>query len=173
MVFTLVGMPGCGKSCMGRILAAKLRMSQVDSDKLIEKRIGKKLHEFISENGNDAFKAVEEETLLSVYNKPGKHLLLSTGGSAVYSEKGMEHLKSLGKIVYLYCSYETIVKRLGDYSKRGIIMKHGQTLKDLYDERCELYKRYADITISCDGNDYSRYQSIAVKTIKSVLSYEK
>lgn len=172
MVLTLVGMPGCGKSCMGRSLAQKLRMSHVDSDKLIERKVGMKLHEYISANGNDAFKVLEEQTLLSVFNHPNKDLILSTGGSAIYSEQGMEHLRSLGKIIYLYCSFETIVARLGDFSKRGVIMKPGQSLRNLYDERCALYEKYADITISCDGSDFARYQRLAVKTLKSALKYE-
>ena len=112
MIITLIGMPGSGKSCIGRQIASKLKCKQVDTDRLIEKKYGATLAQLIDELGSDGFRKIEEEMLLSIYNNEGENLLLSTGGRAVYSEKGMEYLKSKGKIVYLYCSYETIKKRL-------------------------------------------------------------
>ena len=95
MVITFIGMPGCGKSCMGRAMAGKLKMKLIDSDKLIEKRYGKKLQELIDELGVVEFRRIEEEVILSI---EGDNLIISTGGSAVYSEAGMKHLKELGKI---------------------------------------------------------------------------
>ena len=169
MVITLIGMPGSGKSCLGRQIASKLKCKQVDADHLIEKKYGTTLAELIDRLGTDGFRRVEEEILLSVYNKEGENLLLSTGGSAVYSEKGMEYLKSMGKIVYLYCSYETIKKRLGDFSKRGIVLRPDQTLRSLYNERTPLYEKYADITINCDGTYYSKYQKDAIEAISKLL----
>ena len=169
MIITLIGMPGSGKSCIGRQIASKLKCKQVDTDHLIEKKYGKTLSELIESLGSDGFRKIEEETLLSIYNNEGENLLLSTGGSAVYSDKGMEYLKSMGKIVYLYCSYETIKNRLGDFSKRGIILRPGQTLLSLYNERTPLYEKYADITVNCDGTHYSKYQRDAIEAISKVL----
>ena len=163
MVITIIGMPGCGKSCMGRAIAGKLKMKLLDSDRLIEKRTGKKLQELIDELGTDEFRRIEEEALLSI---EGDNLIVSTGGSAVYSDAGMQHLKKLGKVFYLFCSADTIVQRVGDFSKRGIILKPGQTIKDLFDERAPLYKKYADVTILCDGNAYPQYQSAVIRAVK-------
>ena len=163
MVITIIGMPGCGKSCMGRAIAGKLKMKLVDSDKLIEKKYGKKLQELIDELGTDEFRKIEEEALLSI---EGDNLIVSTGGSAVYSDAGMRHLKELGKVFYLFCSADTIVQRVGDFSKRGIVLNPGQTIKDLFNERAPLYKKYADVTILCDGNAYPQYQSAVIRAVK-------
>ena len=162
MVITLIGMPGCGKSCMGRALAGKLKMKLIDSDRLIEKIHGKKLQELINEFGTDAFRKMEEEAICSI---DGDNIIVSTGGSAVYSDAAMMHMKSLGKVFYLYCSLDTIKDRLGDFSKRGVVLREGQTLKDLYEERLPLYRKYADVTISCDGNAYPQYQSAAIRVV--------
>ena len=162
MVITLIGMPGCGKSCMGRALAGKLKMKLIDSDKLIERNYGKKLQEIIDEVGVDAFRQIENETLKSIN---GENLIISTGGSAVYSDEAMMHLKQIGKVFYLYCSYEKVKERVGDFSKRGVVLKPGQTLLDLYNERVPLYRKYADVTILCDGNAYPQYQSDTIRAI--------
>ncbi len=156
MTITLIGMPASGKSCMGRALANKLKTKNLDTDRLIEKNTGRRLQTIIDEDGLDAFKSLEEKTLLTLLDEG---YVVSTGGSAVYYESAMKHLKSLGPVVYLYVSFETMKKRLGDFSKRGVVLKEGQTLKDLYDERAKLYEKYADITINCDGVSYPRYQA--------------
>lgn len=166
MTITLIGMPGSGKSCMGRAISSKLRMQNIDADKLIEKKIGMPLQDVINNEGLEAFKRIEEEILLSINND---NVIISTGGSAVYYEKVMRHFKSMGKVVYLYVSFETMLKRLGDYSKRGIAMRKDQTIKDLYNERALLYEKYADITINCDGNAYPRYQEAAIKAIRAAM----
>ena len=169
MVITFVGMPGCGKSCMGRAMASKLKMKLIDSDKLIERRYNKKLQEIIDELGVEEFRRIEEQTLLSI---EGDNLIISTGGSAIYSDAGMMHLKELGKVFYLFCSFETIKERIGDFSKRGVVLKPGQTIKDLFDERAPLYKKYADVTILCDGNAYVQYQSAVKRAIKRFIPKE-
>ena len=148
MMFTLIGMPGSGKSCMARALSGKLNVKTLDADKVIENKIGKKLHEIIRDEGLAEFRRIEEETLLEIYED---NLLLATGGSAVYYERAMEHFKSVGKVIYLYLSFETMLERLGDWSKRGLVMREDQTIKDLYDERCALYEKYADVTVCLDG----------------------
>ena len=167
MLFTLIGMPGSGKSCMSRAMVGKVDIKVLDSDKLIESSVGKKLAEIIKEVGNDGFKEIEERTLLAI--KGDEDLLLATGGSAVYSEAAMNHLKAIGKVIYLYVSFETMIKRIGDYSKRGIIMRKDQTIKDLYDERVALYEKYADVTIDCDGEDYPKYRAKLLKIIKESI----
>ena len=167
MIFVLIGMPGCGKSCMGRAISRKLGLKNIDSDKLIERKYNKKLYELIAEYGIEEFKRIEEEALLSINED---NIILSTGGSAVYYDKAMQHLKSLGYIVYLYCSYDIIKERLGDFSKRGVVLREGQTLSDLYNERCKLYEKYADVTIDCSGTAYGKQQFRVLSTIKWIMS---
>lgn len=166
MIITLIGMPGCGKSCMGRAISKKLKMRNIDGDRVIEKMYGKKLHELIAEFGMDEFMRMEEKALLSI---SADDFILSTGGSAVYYPSVMEYYKSRGKIVYLYCSYDVIEKRLGDFSNRGVVLKPGQTLRNLYDERCALYKKYADIIVDCSGEAYVKYQWRVINALKYVL----
>jgi shikimate kinase len=148
-------------------MAGKIDLKIVDSDRLIEATEGKKLAEIIKEVGNEGFKQIEEKTLLDISGD--ENLLLATGGSAVYSESAMNHLKSAGKVVYLYVSFETMIKRIGDYSKRGIIIRPNQTIRDLYNERTALYERYADVTINCDGEDYPKYRRELFELIKGAL----
>lgn len=166
MIFTLIGMPGCGKSCMGRAISKKLGIKNIDADKLIEQKYGKKLYELINEFGHDGFKKIEQDVLLSI---DFDNIILSTGGSAVYYSDVMERYKKLGKIIYLYCSYDVIEQRLGDFSKRGVLLKDGQTLRDLYEERTALYKKYADIIVDCSGNDYYKYRSRVLAAIKGTI----
>ena len=160
----LIGMPASGKSCMGRALSKALKMKNIDTDRVIEQRTGRKLQDIINEDGLDAFKRIEEKILCDI---SGENLIISTGGSAVYYDSAMQHFKDIGIVVYLYAGLSTIVKRLGDFSKRGIALKEGQTIEDLYNERCELYERYADVTVACDGNLYNKYRDDAVKAIRA------
>lgn len=163
-------MPGCGKTCMGKALSRRLKMKVVDGDRLIERKTGRKLQDIINTDGLDAFKKIEEETLLSINED---NIIISTGGSAVYYPKVMEHFKKIGKIVYLYCSFEIIKHRLGDFSKRGVVLKDGQTLENLYEERCVLYEKYADVTVDCSGNAYSLYQGRIITALKYIKKYGK
>ena len=156
-------MPASGKSCMGRSLSKILKMKNLDTDRLIEQKTGRLLQDIINEDGLDEFKRIEEEVLCSVN---GDNLIISTGGSAVYYEKAMNHFKKIGTVVYLYAGLDTIVKRLGNFSKRGIALKEGQTIEDLYNERCKLYERYADLTVNCDGSAYAKHRDDAVNAIR-------
>ena len=158
MVITFIGMPGCGKSCMGRAVAGKLKMKLIDSDRLIERRYGKKLQELIDELGVEEFRRIEEETLLSI---EGDNLIISTGGSAIFGKEAMEHLKNTSTVVYLRVPYEVIEKRLGSLKRRGVVFEEGQTLRDIYDVRCPLYEKYADIVIDC--NNDTDIQETAIK----------
>lgn len=167
MIITLIGMPASGKSCMGRSISKRLGMKCIDADRIIERNTGKKLHQLIEEFGIDGFKKIEEEELLKM---DFDNIILSTGGSAVYYPEVMKRYKELGKIVYLYCSYDVIEKRLGDFSKRGVVLRPDQTLLDLYNERCALYQKYADIIVDCSGTEYPKYQQRVINAIRSVIN---
>lgn len=166
MTITLIGMPGAGKSCMGRALSRKLKMKMIDGDRLIESRTGKKLHQIISEVGLDGFKKIEEETLLSINED---NIIISPGGSAVYYDSVMQHFKKMGIVIYIYVGADMLIKRLGDFSKRGIVLKEGQTIDDLFAERAPLLEKYADIKINCNGTAYPAYQSEAIRKIKEYM----
>jgi shikimate kinase len=159
-------MPGAGKSCMGRIVSRKFKMSIIDGDKLIEKNTGRTLQDIIDEDGLEAFKDLERTTLMSIDED---NVIISPGGSAVYYDEVMEHFKKKGIVVYLYISLKTMKERVGDYSKRGIVLREGQTLDDLYLERAPLFEKYADVTVSCDGRAYSRYQAELVEKLKNYI----
>lgn len=171
MIITLIGMPGAGKTCIGKTLASKSKIKLIDSDKLIESIYQKKLQVLIDEEGIEAFRRIEEETLLGL--DPDEDIILSTGGSAVYSEKAMRYLGEKGKIIYLYCSYRTVKDRLGDFSKRGVVLKPGQDLLGLYNERVPLYEKFADYTLNCDGRAYKKYQTDALELVRQILIKNK
>ena len=142
----LIGMPACGKSTVGVLAAKTLGYRFIDSDLIIQERQGCRLHRIIREEGQAGFLAIEEAVNLTLGNDDTPSVI-ATGGSAVYSPAAMEHFKSVGTVVYLRLSFETVKKRLGNFTHRGVIMPEGYTLRDLYDERCALYEHYADIII--------------------------
>ena len=148
----LIGMPACGKSTVGVLAAKTLGYRFVDSDLIIQERTGQKLHRIISEEGREGFLAIEEAVNLTLGNDTAPSVI-ATGGSAVYSEAAMAHFKSVGKVVYLRLSFETVERRLGNFTHRGVVMPEGYTLRDLYDERCALYERYADVVIDESRTD--------------------
>lgn len=145
----LIGMPGAGKSTLGVLLAKAMGKLFVDTDIIIQQKTKRLLQDIIDNDGTEAFISLEEEILLSVNEK---NTVIATGGSAVYSEKAMEHFKKSGKIVYLHVDFDEIVKRVTNITTRGIVLKNGKTLSDAFDERKPLYDRFADITIDCTGN---------------------
>lgn len=146
----LIGMPASGKSTQGRLLAARLKYDFLDTDDVIREINGCELRDIIREEGLDGFKKREEEAICSVNCK---RTVIATGGSAVYSERAMEHLRSIGRIVYLAVDYDTIARRIGDPQKRGVAMAPGMTLRDLYEERATLYKKYADVVVLEQGKE--------------------
>ena len=166
-MITLIGMPASGKSCMAKYLSKRMNVPTLDGDKLIEKVTGRKLQNIIDEDGLDEFKRIEEEVLLTICDE---ELIVSPGGSAVYYDSVMRHFKEKGIIIYLYASPDTIIKRLGDFSQRGVALKPGQTIYDLYNERAPLLEKYADIVVNCDGDAYPKYQADALKKIKEYYS---
>lgn len=146
----LIGMPGCGKSTVGVLLAKLIGYSFLDSDLLIQSEVGKRLFEIIDEVGNDAFLEIEDRVNSRI---TAERNVIATGGSAVYCERAMEHLKSIGTVVYIKVPLIEIEKRIGDFSTRGLVIKNGDTLAELYEERCPLYEKYADITVEANGDD--------------------
>lgn len=142
----LIGMPGAGKSTVGVVLAKKLGYRFIDSDLVIQEQTGELLHSIISKKGIDGFNSLENE-INSKIN--AINTVIATGGSAVYGKEAMAHFKAIGKVVYLKHSFEEIKMRLGDLNERGVSIKEGQTLEELYAERVPLYEKYADITVDC------------------------
>lgn len=148
MNIVLIGMPGCGKSTVGVVLAKNLAMDFIDSDLLIQKSEGMRLAELIERYGDDGFRAIENRVNSGIQ---AERSVIATGGSVVYGEEAMRHLKSIGTVIYLKLSYEEIEERLGNLHARGVSIREGQTLRDLYGERCPLYERWADLVIDCGG----------------------
>lgn len=145
----LIGMPGSGKSTCGVVAAKMLLKNFYDTDLLLQNIEGSRLQDIIDSKGIEYFEQAEENAILSL-NIQGT--VIATGGSVVYSEKAMKHLKSLGKIIYLHLDYNSMVGRITNLSTRGVVMKNGETLRDMYNERLPLYSRWADETINCDNN---------------------
>lgn len=146
----LIGMPGAGKSSVGVILAKVLGYEFIDTDLVIQHREKRLLREIIADEGNEGFLAIENEVNATL---EADKSVIAPGGSAIYGKEAMEHFKEIGTIVYLKLSYEDLVKRLGNLKGRGVVLKEGQTLKDLYDERSKLYEQYAEITVDESGRD--------------------
>lgn len=146
----LIGMPGVGKSTIGVVLAKTLGYGFVDADLLIQEREGRLLSQIIEEEGVEGFIRIEEEVNSAIRTD---HTVIATGGSVVYGEKAMEHLKSIGTVVYLKLSFEELDKRLHNIKGRGVVLRDGQSLYDLYVERTGLYEKYADFTVDEEGLD--------------------
>ncbi len=140
----LIGMPGCGKSTLGVLVAKIGGMKFLDTDIGLQTLTGMTLNEMIRRDGVAKFKKAEELYLLTLSEQ---NTVIATGGSAVYSDAAMKKLAYDGRIVYLRVPYEQIERRVGDLKKRGVVMENGQTLRDLYDERTPLYEKYADVTV--------------------------
>ena len=160
---TLIGMPGAGKSTIGVVLAKVLGYQFLDSDLLIQKQEKRRLSEIIEEEGYKGFKDVENRVNSSI---EAENKVIATGGSVVYCEEAMEHLKSIGTVVYLKLSLNALTKRLGNLKGRGVLLREGQTLTNLYEERTPLYEKYADIVIDEEGKYLEASLEILLKTLK-------
>ena len=160
---TLIGMPGAGKSTIGVVLAKVLGYQFLDSDLLIQKQEKRRLSEIIVEEGYKGFKDVENRVNASI---EAENTVIATGGCVVYCEEAMEHLKSIGTVVYLKLSLNALSKRLGNLKGRGVLLREGQNLTDLYEERTPLYEKYADIVIDEEGKDLEASLEILLKTLK-------
>ena len=146
----LIGMPGVGKSTAGVIAAKQLGMRFEDADILIQHREKKLLSQIIDEKGIDGFLSIENDVLKGINDKG---LLIATGGSAVYSCEAMEYLKKNCLMIYLHLDLKDLSMRLSDLKHRGVVLRDGQTLNDIYDERVPLYRKYADVEIEETGLD--------------------
>ena len=145
----LVGMPGAGKSTLGVVLAKILNKDFVDADLVIQKRCGETLQRVIDRDGSEAFLELENAVLCDLQ---ADNAIIATGGSAVYSPQAIDHLRTLGPIVYLEISYESLMDRLVDLQERGVVMRNGvsMSLRDLYEERQPLYEACADLVVNVD-----------------------
>ncbi|MCR5041779.1 MAG: shikimate kinase [Clostridia bacterium] len=144
----LIGMPASGKSTVGVVLAKILGMDFVDTDLLIQSRSGERLEKIIERVGVDGFLDFERDVCLAM---EAENTVVATGGSVVYREETMLRFKRLGTVVYLKVSLDELGRRLSDMKARGVALKNGQTLAELYGERTVLYEKYADVTIDEKG----------------------
>ena len=160
----LIGMPGSGKSTSGVLLAKTLGLSFADTDLLIQLQENMLLQDLVDQFGFSGFIDIEEKTVSGIsFN----NCVISTGGSVVYSEKSMKRLSEIGTIVYLEVSFPEIMRRIQNISTRGIALKSGQSLENLYAERLPLYQKYAEITVSGDGRTVEELVTEIVSKIRS------
>lgn len=154
-----IGMPAVGKSTVGVVVAKRLGYEFIDTDLLIQKQEKRLLREIIAEEGIDGFLKIENQVNRDV---EAERAVIAPGGSAVYCEEAMRHFKETGTVIYLHASFAEIQSRLKNAKKRGVTLRDGQTLRQLYDERVVLFEKYADITVSEDGRNLE-------ETIEKVL----
>ncbi len=161
-----IGMPAVGKSTIGVVAAKRLGYQFLDTDILIQEEEGKLLKEIIAEQGAEGFLGVEDRVNSKINVKK---TVVSPGGSVVYCENAMRHFREIGKIVYLKVSFETINKRLTNAKNRGVVLKEGQTLEDLYNERTALFEKYADVTVCEDGLTLEETIDEVLDALESVI----
>lgn len=163
MNIILIGMPGCGKSTVGVLLAKSFLYHFTDTDLLLQNEYDMSLCDMLEKYGLEGFKKCEDDLLSSI---SCKRTVIATGGSAVYCEAGMENLKKDGIAVYLRLEPEEIEKRIDNITTRGIAMEKGSTIESLYRERAPLYEKYADITVDCGGNTVEETLCAMVEAVK-------
>lgn len=158
-----IGMPAVGKSTVGVVTAKRLGYHFIDVDILIQEKEGKLLKEIIREQGISGFLEVEDRINAEL---EADHAVIAPGGSVVYCENAMNHYKKIGTVVYLQASFETISNRLHHAKSRGVVLREGQTLLELYEERVKLFEKYADLTICEDGLDLEETIEAVLETIQ-------
>ena len=159
----LIGMPACGKSTIGVQFAKWLSMGFIDTDLLVQARAGESMQAFQDANGMDAYQTLECDTVKSVICD---NCVIATGGSAIYCDGAMSHLQGMAKIVFLDVPMDEIKSRLGDISQRGVVIKPGMNLDDLYAERHPLYLNYADVVIDCAGKSQNQLLQEVISLIE-------
>ena len=160
----LIGMPGCGKSSAGVLLAKTVRKDFVDTDLLIQNFEGRSLQEIIDDRGNAYFRDVEDAV---IGNFRGDNYVVATGGSAVYSHENMQKFRDAGDtIVYIKTSCDEIVRRLSNIATRGVTLAPGQTVEDLYNERIPLYEKEAGVIVDTEGLDLEQTVTEIARALK-------
>ena len=163
----LIGMPASGKSTAGVLLAKNIGYGYIDCDLLIQNEQKALLCDIISRVGVQEFIKIEEKVNAELW---AERCVISTGGSVVYGERAMAHLKTLGKIIYIQVGLEELERRLKgkDLFSRGVVMKNpGTTLADLYAERAPLYEKYADLTVNCQSNTLDGTVEMLIEAAKN------
>ena len=161
----LIGMPTSGKSTMGVILAKILGYRFLDADIVIQEKEGKKLSKIIEEEGVDGFIEIENRINAGIETEK---TVIATGGSVVYGKEAMDHYKNIGKVVYLKVDMDTLTKRLHNAKQRGVVMRKGQSLVSLYNERSTLYEKYADITIEEKNHTMEEVIDITLEALRAL-----
>lgn len=161
----LIGMPGSGKSTLGVLLAKAMNYRFLDTDLLIQEREGKLLCEIIAEEGMERFLQIEGEVNAGIQTE---RTVIAPGGSAIYSEAAMRHFSELGTIVYLHVPVTELSKRLGDLKRRGVVLKEGQSLETLYEERRVYYERYAQITVEVSRSEIGEVLADMITKLKEL-----
>lgn len=159
----LIGMPGVGKSTLGVILAKLIGYRFIDTDLVIQEECGALLKDIIAENGVNGFIDTENRICAKL---SAEHSVIATGGSVVYGKDAMEHFRKIGTVVYLKQDFDTINKRLDDIKGRGVVLKDGQTLHDIYLERAPLYERYAHVICDMTGESIEDNLKIVLEKIE-------
>lgn len=159
----LIGMPGAGKSTLGVLLARAMNYRFMDTDLLIQEREGKLLCEIIAEEGMGRFLEIEGEVNAGIETE---RTVIAPGGSAIYSEAAMTHFAEIGTVVYLHVPLTELSKRLGDLRRRGVVLKEGQDLSDLYEERRAYYERYGQVTVDVTKRDIGEVLEELVRKLK-------
>lgn len=160
-----IGMPGAGKSTLGVLLARAMNYRFLDTDLLIQEREGRLLREIIAEEGLDGFLEIEGEVNAGIN---AERTVIAPGGSAIYSEKAMKHFAEIGTIVYLHVPVTELRKRLGDLKRRGVVLKEGQDLNSLYEERRVYYERYAQVTVDVTKDEIGEVLAELVRKLKEI-----
>jgi shikimate kinase len=163
----LIGMPGSGKTTIGTEIAEKIGYGYIDSDSVIVAREGKRLSQIIEAVGREGFLDIEAKVNSELC---ADRCVIATGGSVIYRDYAMQKLKQMGTIVYLKLPYEVVEKRLGDLKKRGVALKEGFTLRDLYEERVPLYEKYADIKVELIGETIAQSVNKVITAIEKLLT---
>ena len=162
-----IGMPAVGKSTVGVVVAKRLGMRFIDTDLVIQEQEKKLLREIIADVGSDGFLEIENRVNAGIQ---AENSVISPGGSAIYGAEAMKHFKEIGTVVYLKASSQTIKRRIRSPKKRGVVLRDGQTLRDLYNERIPYFEKYADITVCEDG---CRIEETIENVISAVEEYRK
>ena len=160
----LIGMPASGKSTVGVILAKILGMDFIDADIVIQRREGSRLEEIIDKQGVDGFLKCEEDALLSIC---AESTVIATGGSAVYSQAAMERFAENSDIVYLEVPLDALKKRLKNIKERGVVLRNGESLEEMFENRTKLYDKYADIKVVEEGISIEETVQAVIEKLKS------